>query len=649
MRSESRPDGVMMPGIVLWGTLKEHTLVQVDSGQPVIRVVTDFSEWVGATHDELLLKQPNLNVWITEAALRHWADEDVRWPSARMVVASGEAAELVDIAHWYATKLKAMNISGVFGAPDGILSHTSIPWVGDSLCRFAEQGFHRGGFRVGVAVEDDSHGTRWRIEGADVIPLSLHDTVFAPWYWGFVGEIFGGQRESRESYPVPHPNSVRDQINHMRTQSIHLVDDPQVLPYSSATCFVVKSPDTAIKLSAARVLTTHTEAGIPVVPIWIDEVPPNTEREGVVVAYNNLSILGTAPAKMVKVQVFDNHPVVWVTLREKLIGRSGWFGRAPVRLDGQYEATHTTHYGTEQPHPDIELRWLNSRPLQDTMHRWITSEQQAIGQIRPMIATLERIIVEVTDRYRAGARIFYVGAGSAGRAGVMDAVELPPTFGIPPDRVQAILAGGMGAFEKAQEGEEDNFVEGQRKIASVNAQPTDVVLGISAHGDTPFVLGALSEARNRGCYTIALVNNLGTRIAAEAKEVVFVDSGPEILLGSTRLKAGTVEKVVLNMISTLVMVKMGRSYDNLMIDFKASNDKLRERAVRIFMIATGEPRAIAQDMLRRAHGNLPAALAMQMCGLSETDAEASLTVQTLSTLLGSKKREEKTIHHGSRA
>ena len=638
----------MRHGIVLWGTLKEHTMAQLNTVQPVIRVVTDFSEWVGTAHEELLDKHPNLDVWITETALRAWVEGDVRWPSASMVAASGEADGLVDIAHWYATKLKAMNIHGVFGAPDGILSHRNVLWVGDSLCRAAEHGFHRGGFHVAVAVEDDGYATRWCMEGADVVPFSLQDTVLAPWYWASVGDVFSGQRKNKKSYSVPHADSVRDLVNHMRRQSIHLVDDPHVLPYSSSTCFLVKSSDSEGELSAARILSIPTEAGMPVVPIWIDEVPPNTERDGVVVAYNNPSILGISPSTMVKVQVFDNHPVVWVTLREKLVGRSGWFGRTPVRLDGPDEATHTTHYGTEQPHPDIGLRWLNSQPLQDTMQRWITSEQQALGKIRPMVSALERIVLEVADRYREGARIFYVGAGSAGRAGMMDAVELPPTFGILPHRVQAILAGGMGAFEKAQEGEEDNFLEGQKKIALVDAQPSDVVLGISAHGDTPFVLGALTEAKNRGCYTIALVNNLGTRVAAEAKEVVFVDSGPEILLGSTRLKAGTVEKVILNMISTLVMVKMGRSYDNLMIDFKASNDKLRERAVRIFMIATGEPRTTAQDLLRRAHGSLPTALVMQMCGLSESEANASLTVHTVSESLSSRKREGKTIH-GSRA
>ncbi len=638
---------MMTSGIVLWGTLKEHALVPVDTVQPVIRVVTDFSEWVGTAQEELFHKHLNLDVWITETGLRHWVEEDVRWPSARMVAADGETDGLVDIAHWYATKLKAMNISGVFGAPDGILSHRSVPWVGDSLSRAAEHGFHRAGLHVAVVGEDDKYGTMWCMEGADVVPCLLKDTVFAPWYWGFFGEVFSDQKKHKGSFSVPDSNSVRDQVNLWRMQSIHLVDDPHVLPYSSSTCFIVKSSDPDIELSAARVLTTQKADETPVVPIWIDEAPPNTEREGVVVGYNNPSILGIAPPSMVKVQVFDDHPIVWGALREKLVGRTGWFGRTPVRLDGPYATTHTSHYGTEQPHPDMELRWLNSQRLQDTMQRWITAEQQAIGQIRPMISTLERIVFEVVGRYRTGARMVYVGAGSAGRAGVMDAVELPPTFGIHPERVQAILAGGMGAFERAKEGEEDSFAEGQKEISLRNLQSNDVVLGISAHGETPFVLGALTEATNRGCYTIALVNNLGTRIAAKANEVIFVDSGPEILLGSTRLKAGTVEKIILNMISTLVMVRTGHSYDNLMVDFRASNEKLRERAIRIFMIATGEPRATAQNVLRRADGNLPTALVMQMCGLSKSEANASLTIQTVSELLSSRKREGKTIH-GSR-
>lgn len=647
MRAESRVDCMTDAGIVLWGTLAEHGMHRRRNEEPTILVVTDFFDAKPELIAELKNQRLDAEIWISEENLRQWDDEDICWPTAAMVAASGDANHLHSVARWYGAQLRSKGINGIFGTTKGILSHLSLPWLGDSLCRIAESGFRHGGIRAAWVINADSHGTHWILDGGEVLPWPLQDALRAPWYWAHVKDLRQSSFGVLDPLSIPERDSVKTILNHMRDSSIHLVDDPDILPYPAHSRFFVHCADIRVKIRAEHGLNSTIDDGGPVVPVWIDDKPEAIDYNGVVVGYKNSAVIGLSPPRTVKVQVFDDYPTVWTALRAKLVGESSWFGRTPFRLDQPQLATHASHYGTEQPNPDLSLRWIDAQPLHEVMQRWITSEQQALEQIRPAVPTLEKIVWRLVECYRSGAKIFYVGAGSAGRAGMMDAVELPPTFGIDPSRVQAILAGGLSAFEKAQEGEEDDFAGGQKRIVLADIQPGDVVLGISAHGNTPFVLGALTEARNRGCYTVALVNNLGTQIADVADEVVFVDSGPEILLGSTRLKAGTIEKVVLNLLSTLMMVKMGRSYDNLMIDFTATNEKLRERAIRVFMIATGQPRKVAQKTLCEAHGKLSVAIVMQMCGLSVFAAQEALhRNETVAEVL-SRRRGEENIIHGS--
>jgi len=209
---------------------------------------------------------------------------------------------------------------------------------------------------------------------------------------------------------------------------------------------------------------------------------------------------------------------------------------------------------------------------------------EAVGQ---ELEAIERAVVAFIDAYKRGGRIFYVGAGTSGRIGILDAAELPPTFGIPPDRVQGIMAGGLEAFFQADESLEDDQEAGQLVVQEKQMDERDLVIGLTASGETPFVLGCVEEAKRRNITTVGITNNPNGAITREVDIPVVVVVGPEVITGSTRLKAGTAQKMVLNMISTAAMVKLGKVYDNLMIDVQANNQKLRRRAETILRELTG--------------------------------------------------------------
>lgn len=241
----------------------------------------------------------------------------------------------------------------------------------------------------------------------------------------------------------------------------------------------------------------------------------------------------------------------------------------------------------------------------------------ALGSIVPAIEA-------ITGRLSHGGRLRYVGAGTAGRLGVLDASECPPTFGVSPDLVQGIIAGGPDAILVAQEGAEDDLDAGVRTIADHAIGPLDAVVGVAASGRTPFVIGALREARTRGALTVALSCNRDAPISQEAEFAIEIPVGPEVLAGSTRLKAGTAQKLVLNMISTIVMVRLGKTWGNLMVDLRATNEKLRERAVRIVQQVTGGTREAAVRALQAADWEVkPAALVVGR-GLSVGEARQRL-------------------------
>ncbi len=244
----------------------------------------------------------------------------------------------------------------------------------------------------------------------------------------------------------------------------------------------------------------------------------------------------------------------------------------------------------------------------------VLAEHQAIAQLADLVA----------ERLSAGGRLIYVGAGTSGRLGMLDAVELQPTFGIDPGQVIALIAGGPAAFTRAVEAAEDDATAGEADLAALNVGPQDVVLGISASGRTPYVLGACTEARSRGAFTAGLTCNHPSPLAELVDLLIAPIVGPEVIAGSTRLKAGTAQKLVLNALSTTVMIKLGKTFGNLMADVRPTNQKLWHRAVSIIMQATGLPQEDARRLLDLAGGETKTALVMALAGVDVAEARRRL-------------------------
>lgn len=245
-----------------------------------------------------------------------------------------------------------------------------------------------------------------------------------------------------------------------------------------------------------------------------------------------------------------------------------------------------------------------------------------VGKEIPAIARAVDVIVR---SIRKGGRLIYVGAGTSGRLAVLDASECSPTFGVSRDSVQALIAGGRKAVTEAVEGAEDSVANGARDLSTVKLTSKDVVVGIAASGTTPYVLGAMEHARKRRATTIAVTSNRKSPIAKLARFVIAPDVGPEVVTGSTRLKAGTSQKLVLNMLSTASMVRLGHVYENLMIDVMLTNEKLRGRAKRILAEASGKDLSASEHALRQSGHNLRVALIMLRLGISTSEARKKLT------------------------
>lgn len=237
----------------------------------------------------------------------------------------------------------------------------------------------------------------------------------------------------------------------------------------------------------------------------------------------------------------------------------------------------------------------------------------AVGEVLPQIA---QAIAWCTDSLKQKGRIIYIGAGTSGRLGVLDAVECPPTFGVSPDVVVGLMAGGTPAFVRAVEGAEDSQTMGEEDLKEIHLSPADIVIGLAASGRTPYVIYGLRYAKKIGCRTVAVSCNRDSEIGKEADLAIEPVPGPEVLTGSTRLKAGTVQKMVLNMISTGSMVGIGKVYQNLMVDVVQTNMKLITRAENIVMTATGCTREEARDSLEEAEGSVKLAITMILlqCG-----------------------------------
>jgi N-acetylmuramic acid 6-phosphate etherase len=249
------------------------------------------------------------------------------------------------------------------------------------------------------------------------------------------------------------------------------------------------------------------------------------------------------------------------------------------------------------------------------------SVPDAVARVIPAVA---QAVDGIVARMKQGGRLFYVGAGTSGRLGVLDASECPPTYGTDPDLVQAIIAGGESAMFRAAEGAEDNEELGRSVIREKGVTKLDTVVGIAASGRTPFVIGAVKEAREIGALTVSLSNNAAAILKDITDISIIPEVGPEVIMGSTRMKAGTSQKLVLNMISTSVMIKLGKVYGNLMVDLKPNNEKLMIRAARIISLATGLSREKAHDYLLQADKNPKTAIVMAKTGYSKDQAKALL-------------------------
>ncbi|MBI2191782.1 MAG: N-acetylmuramic acid 6-phosphate etherase [Planctomycetes bacterium] len=256
----------------------------------------------------------------------------------------------------------------------------------------------------------------------------------------------------------------------------------------------------------------------------------------------------------------------------------------------------------------------------DAIQREDAEVLRAVRRVRKGMA---QAVNWMTEALRSGGRLFYVGAGTSGRLGVLDAAECVPTYGTTPELVQGIIAGGRRALDRSVEGAEDSSERGSRAIRRRRVGPQDVVLGITASGSTPFVLGALEAARQQGCRTILLTFNPNQD--REAADLILDPVvGPEVVTGSTRMKAGTATKLILNAMSTAAMIRLGKVYGNLMVDLRATNHKLRDRARRIVMELTGLNAVAAGRLLKRVDGDTKTAIVMARCGTSPRKAKKLL-------------------------
>ena len=277
---------------------------------------------------------------------------------------------------------------------------------------------------------------------------------------------------------------------------------------------------------------------------------------------------------------------------------------------------------TEQPHPDHPaLGRYDTATLVDT---FIADQALAAGAVRAAGPALAQAVDAAVPRLRAGGRIVTVGAGTSGRLGVLDSVELQPTFSWPRDRSPALLAGGEGAMFVAVEGAEDNREQGAADLRALQPTAHDVVLLLAASGTTPYALGAAAAARAAGALTVGIVNNAGAPLAEACEIAVLLDTGPEVISGSTRLKAGTAQKIALNTFSSAVMVRLHKVYGNLMVDVRATNAKLVKRALRLTVLASGAEEPAAQAALDACGARVKVAVVMLKAGVGVAQAEARL-------------------------
>lgn len=285
-------------------------------------------------------------------------------------------------------------------------------------------------------------------------------------------------------------------------------------------------------------------------------------------------------------------------------------------------AVNLTGMTTETRNPrTMALDTMSELEIVTAMNEEDARVPLAIAKVLPEIAQAAAWAVESFDK---GGRLFYMGAGTSGRLGVLDAVECPPTFGVPQGQVVGLIAGGDKAFVVAVEGAEDSRELAVEDLKTNNLTANDFVVGIAASGRTPYVLGGLDYAKSIGCHTAAIACNIGSAVGKAAELAIEVNCGPEVLTGSTRLKSGTAQKLILNMISTTSMVRSGKAYQNLMVDVMQTNEKLHTRAENIVIEATGVERAEARKAIDEAKGSVKTAIVMILAGCNAEDAAKRL-------------------------
>lgn len=268
-----------------------------------------------------------------------------------------------------------------------------------------------------------------------------------------------------------------------------------------------------------------------------------------------------------------------------------------------------------------QIDLMSTQQILAAMNAEDTRVPEAVNAVLPNIAAaVDRIV----DAFKAGGRLIYMGAGTSGRLGVLDASECPPTFGVPEGMVIGLIAGGDTALRHPIEGAEDDRDEGRRDLEAINVSAKDVVVGIAVSGRTPYVIGGLDHAKSVGAVTVALSCNPDSVIARLADIAISPVVGPEALTGSTRLKSGTAQKLVLNMLTTASMIRIGKSYENLMVDLSVSNEKLAARATRIVVEATGCSSEEAERYLALSRNNVKLAILMALTGLDAAAAEVKL-------------------------
>jgi N-acetylmuramic acid 6-phosphate etherase len=346
-----------------------------------------------------------------------------------------------------------------------------------------------------------------------------------------------------------------------------------------------------------------------------------------------------APAEVLMVDALGLPSEAKEAVYFAVLAYEAWHGR-PGNLPAATGAARSVILGHHTPGPYVPpqpaspTRLTEARnPLTERIDELSTPELVRLinaedGRVAAAVAAeLPRIaeaIDRVSERMRLGGRLIYVGAGTSGRLGVLDAAECPPTFGAPPDQVMAVMAGGLRAITESVEGAEDDPAAGARDLAVINVAEQDSVVGVAASGHTPYVLGALQEVKRRGALVISLACNHPTPLARLADIAIAPLVGPEVLTGSTRLKSGTAQKMVLNMLSTGVMIRLGKTYGNLMVDVQPTNAKLRDRARRIVAEVCGLGPAEATALLEGCGGEVKTAIVSALAGLGPDAARERL-------------------------